>query len=175
MFVRVGVAVAVVYRPLLAPLWVPLGALAAVTLGAGAVLALRGRRERAAERVPEVRLKNPFRLTASLRFALFFAALLLLVELVRRETSAQGLYAVAVLAGLSDVDAITLSMAQQARGGGALDVAAGAIACAALANTLVKCALVAVLGSRELRRRVVIVTALILACAALAFALSRAT
>ncbi len=172
MFARIGVTVAVVYRPLLAPLWVPLGAMGTATLAVALVSALRARRGVAHERAPEVGLKNPFRLTASIRFALFFALVLLLVELARRELPAGGLYAVAALAGLSDVDAITLSMSEQARGGGSTQLAAGAIAVAALANTLVKCGLVAALGSRALRQRIVLASALVVACGALAFALA---
>ena len=171
MFARVGVAVALVHRPLLAPLLRPLGAMGAAALVAAAVSYLRARRAVASERAPDVNLRNPFRLTASIRFALFFAATLLVVELVRRSLPAGGLYAVAALAGLTDVDAITLSMAELARGGGAAEVAAGAIAVAALTNTLVKCGLVIVLGSPELRRPALRATAAIIACGSLAFVL----
>lgn len=172
MFARIAVTVAVVHRPLLAPLGLPLGAMGAATLAVAVASILRARRGPERERAPELALKNPFRLTASIRFALFFAAVMLLVELVRRELPAGGLYAVAALAGLSDVDAITLSMSAQARGGGALPLAAGAIALAALANTLAKCGLVATLGSRALRQRILFASALVVACGALAFALA---
>jgi uncharacterized membrane protein (DUF4010 family) len=62
---------------------------------------------------------------------------------------------VAGLAGLTDVDAITLSMADFARQGGDAATAVGAIAVASVSNTLVKCGLVATLGSRALRMRLV--------------------
>jgi uncharacterized membrane protein (DUF4010 family) len=120
---------------------------------------------------PAVPLRNPFRLTASIRFALFFAGMMLLVELVRREMPAGGTYIVAALAGLTDVDAITLSMAEQARAGGAAEVAAGAIATAALSNTLVKCGIVVALGTRELKTRIAIATAVIVAVGAASLAL----
>jgi uncharacterized membrane protein (DUF4010 family) len=70
---------------------------------------------------------------------------------------------VAGLAGLSDVDAITLSMAELARQGGDARTAVGAIAVAAVANTVVKCGLVVALGSPSLRQRLLPATALILA------------
>jgi len=41
------------------------------------------------------------------------------VELVRRAFATTGLYVVAALAGLTHVDAITLSMAEQAKSGDA--------------------------------------------------------
>lgn len=171
MFARVGVAVALVHRPLLAQLAGPLGAMGGAGLAAALVAYTRARRAAAAGRAPEVNLRNPFRLTASIRFALFFAATLLVVELVRRSLPEGGLYAVAALAGLTDVDAITLSMAELARSGDPAGVAAGAITVAALTNTLVKCGLVAALGSARLRRVVLWATAAILVAGALALIL----
>ena len=70
------------------------------------------------------------------------------------------------MAGLADVDAITLSMAQMARDGGALPSAAIAIVVAATANTIVKCGIVLTLGSRPLKARVLLLTASLLAVAA---------
>jgi len=66
----------------------------------------------------------------------------------------RGVYYVAALAGTTDVDAITLSMAQYARSNG-VEVAVQAITIAALANTLVKTAMVALLGHAGLRRPVI--------------------
>jgi uncharacterized membrane protein (DUF4010 family) len=174
MFVRVLVVVAVVHRPLFRVLALPFAAMAATTLALAVrhYLATRGER---AERAPAVQLKNPFRLTASIRFALVFALVLLVVELARRTLPAGGLYVVAALAGLTDVDAITLSMAGLARGGTAPELAAGAIVVAALANTCAKCAFVASLGSAALRRSTLRATAWILASGAAALALARLT
>jgi uncharacterized membrane protein (DUF4010 family) len=72
---------------------------------------------------------------------------------------------VAVLAGLTDVDAITLSMAGFANGGGDVAVATRAIALAALSNTLVKAGLAATLGATALKRRVVATTGALLVVA----------
>jgi uncharacterized membrane protein (DUF4010 family) len=170
MFARVAVAVGVVHRPLLTSLALPLGAMGASALAAALLCARQ--RGPVPERAPAVHLKNPFRLAASIRFALLFAALLLLVELVRRHLPSGGLYAVAALAGAGDVDAITLSMAELARDGGSGALAAGAITTAVLANTLVKCGLVFVLGSRVLFRRIALATALVLASGAVALVLA---
>jgi uncharacterized membrane protein (DUF4010 family) len=171
MFVRVAIEVLVVQRALLAPLAWPLGTMGLATLATAAFFGLHAARRGPGEGAPEVKVKNPFSLTASIRFALFFALVLLVVALVRRQVSGQGLYLVAALAGLTDVDAITLSMADFARNGGAHEVAVGAIVTAVLANTLVKCAFVAALGSRELTRRILLAGGLILAGAVLALLL----
>ena len=163
MFVRVLVEVAVVHAPLVLPLVLPLGAMGAVTLALATVFAIRARREPPA-RAGEVPLHNPFSLTAALQFALLFAAVLLVVELAQQHFPGEGFYVVAGLAGLTDVDPVTLSMARLVREGGA-DPRSGvaAIVLASLTNTVVKCGMVVVLGSAGLRRRAVLATALLLA------------
>ncbi len=167
MFARVAVEVAVVHRPLLAAVAVPLAAMGATALAAAVFLYLRCGRAGRAARSPDVGLKNPFRLSSSIRFALFFALVLLVVELAREHLPGKGLYAVAALAGLTDVDAITLSMAELARDGGPTSTAVGAIVTASLTNTLTKCGMVLALGSKALSRRVLVVTGLLLASGAL--------
>jgi uncharacterized membrane protein (DUF4010 family) len=72
------------------------------------------------------------------QFAALFAVVLLAVKIVQQHFPPDGLYAVAALAGLTDVDAITLSMAEFAKSGEAR-VAVISIVIAALSNTLVKC------------------------------------
>jgi len=67
----------------------------------------------------------------------------------------EGIYLVAALAGLTDIDAITLSMAEYAKSGPA-GIAVDAIVIAALANTLVKTGMVVALGSSELRRTLLV-------------------
>jgi uncharacterized membrane protein (DUF4010 family) len=100
-----------------------------------------------------VQLRNPFSLTSAAKFAAIFALVLLVVKLAQIHAPDRGIYFVAALAGTTDVDAITLSMAQYARTG---DVAGAtdAIIIAALTNTVVKGGMVAVLGSAALRRAV---------------------
>jgi uncharacterized membrane protein (DUF4010 family) len=132
-----------------------------VTLGAAAIFLRRGRGGMQAA-AGDVRLKNPFSLTAACKFGLLFAAVLLVVAAVERYFPGQGYYLVAALAGLTDVDAITLSMTGLARSGGAsLATIAGALVVAALANTLVKCGLVVATGGAKLRQSIVLVTAVL--------------
>jgi len=156
---RIVAIAAVLYAPLVSPLLLPFGALTVVTLGA-AVLFLRRARAHEPAAAAEVALKNPFSLTSATKFGLLFAVVLLLVAGVERYFQGRGYYVVAALAGLTDVDAITLSMAGIARGGGApLATAAAAVVIAALSNTLVKCGLVVATASTGLRRSIVLVTA----------------
>ncbi len=157
MGVRIVVLAALLFTPLVRPLVVPFGAMTIATLAAALFCLHRGRSEEAA--AGEVALKNPFSLTAAVKFGMLFAAVLIVVAAVERYLPSQGYYLVAALAGLTDVDAITLSMAGVARNGGAdLGTVVGALVVAALANTLVKCGLVVATASPGLRRSIVTVT-----------------
>jgi uncharacterized membrane protein (DUF4010 family) len=160
MFVRVVVIASLVHRPLLAPLIGPFSAMGLVCLAAAGVC-YRGSSE--AERGPqvEVALRNPFSLRSAVNFGLFFAGVLLVVAIARTHLAAGGLYAVAALAGLTDVDAITLSMATYARDGGAAPIAVGAIVIAAIANSAAKTGMTMALGAKPFWRRVLAASAAI--------------
>ena len=159
MFVRVLIMVAVVERSLLAPLLLPMGAMGGLTAGVAIFYLWRGMRVGATRAQGEdVPLTNPFSLVAATKFGLFFAAIKLVVKLVETYLPPSGLYALAAVAGLTDVDAITLSVAGSVKQGGDLAVAATAIVIAAVANTLVKCGIVLSLGAGVLRVRMVAAT-----------------
>ncbi len=165
---RVVVIVGAVYRPLL---WDVLPGMVLLGLATGGVAVWWWRRASAAEgesRSDRLPVKNPFNLTSAIQFAVLFAVVLLLVKVFEAGSSGGGVYAVAVLAGLTDVDAITLSMAELVKSGGESVMAVRAVILAALANTVFKAAVVAGLGSRELRRRVVLSGAVVGAAAVLA-------
>jgi uncharacterized membrane protein (DUF4010 family) len=93
---------------------------------------------------------------------------LLLVKLAQTYLPTKGVLVVAALAGLTDVDAITLSMTEFSRTGGDIRLAATAIVVAAITNTVVKCGLATGLGAPALRWRVIAATLVILACGSLA-------
>jgi uncharacterized membrane protein (DUF4010 family) len=168
MFVRVIVEVLVVNRALLGPVMVPFAAMAAAA--AAAALFLR-RRAPSHEPTAGVPLRNPFSLRAAAKFAAFFALVLLVVKLVQTYAPGHGVYFVAALAGTTDVDAITLSMAQYARTGSA-QVAVQAITVAALTNTVIKTVMVGVLADAGLRRPMLVAAAVVLAAGALSLALA---
>lgn len=164
MFVRVVVEVAVVHPSLVGRVAVPMSAMGFVTLLI-ALLHFRagaGAKKKAEPPKEELRVANPFSLTSAVKFGAFFALVLLVVKLVERHASGSGFYAIAALAGLTDVDAITLSMANYAKNGGDADVAINSITIAALSNTVTKFAMIAVLGAAGLKARMAVATALIL-------------
>jgi uncharacterized membrane protein (DUF4010 family) len=155
MFVRVIVEVMIVNRALLPKVLPPFAAMAVVAVAAAAYLFRRAEAGASTESVP---LKNPFSLTAAAKFAAFFALVLLAVKLLEAYAAGRGLYFVAALAGTTDVDAITLSMAQYARAGHAA-TAAHAITVAAIANTVVKAAMVTTIADPSLRKPVLAASA----------------
>jgi uncharacterized membrane protein (DUF4010 family) len=138
-----------------------MGALGVVAaIGAG-LFWLRGRQ---AERNgnSEVPLKNPFSLTSAIKFAALFTLIEVIVKLAQTYLPQSGFYAIAGIAGLTDVDAITLSMSEYAQQGGSAAVATRSIVIATISNTLVKCGLVALWGGRRLALRVGLATGAIL-------------
>jgi uncharacterized membrane protein (DUF4010 family) len=103
-------------------------------------------------------LRNPFSLIEAAKFAALFAVVLLATKFVQAHFPPSGLYAVAALAGLTDVDAITLSMAEFAQSGEA-GVAVIAIVIAALSNTLVKCGMAFLVAGTALGKPLLIAAA----------------
>ncbi len=168
MFGRVVVTATVVAPAMFGAIAVPFGAMLVASC-AGAVVCLWPRRRGpAAAAAAAVVIKNPFSLWAACKFALLFAAVQMLLKLGQQYLPQAGVYTIAAIAGLTDVDAITLSMAQQARAGDdAMAVAVVAIAVATVANTLVKAGIATLLG-RGLARPVLLGTAAILAAGTIA-------
>jgi uncharacterized membrane protein (DUF4010 family) len=153
MFARMLMVVAVVDRPLLAELAWPLGVMAA---GGYIVVASHVFRKNSKETTSAepVALRNPFELTRAVAFGLLYGVVLFVAKAAQVYVGSTGLYASAVLAGLTDVDAIMLSLLDLHRAGMDGSVAVTGITFAAITNTLVKGAIAAVVGGRALGRRV---------------------
>jgi uncharacterized membrane protein (DUF4010 family) len=161
MFARVLVLVAVVNQALLASLLVPFGLMGIVVGGVAALLYFRDAADKFPATTKELEVSNPFSLSEAAKFAALFAVVLVAVKIAQLNFPPSGVYAVAVVAGLTDVDAITLSMADLAKSGTA-HVAVTAIVIAALVNTAVKCGIAFVLGGASLGKPLLLTTAAIL-------------
>ena len=151
MFPRVLLEVGVINPQLLPPLLLPLG-LAGLVYAGGALVFYRIAGGELRE-VIEPPLKNPFELGPALRFAALLAVILLLIEAARTWLGDAGVWGVAILSGLSDVDAITLSLARSAKTDMSAELAVQGIYLAAFSNSLVKAGLIALIGGRELASR----------------------
>ena len=98
---------------------------------------------------------NPAELKAALSFGALYAVVLLAVAFARDRFGTAGLYTVAVISGLTDVDAITLSTARLVNGGRlAAETGWRTILIAALSNMVFKAGIVAVLGEPRLLGRI---------------------
>jgi len=150
MFSRVLVEVAALNVALLRVLWLPVAASAAVGLAYCIYLHFAQRTDEEGE----VDFSNPFELGPAIKFGLIYAVILLISKAAQTYLGNTGLYLSSIVAGLTDVDAITLSVAELSRTAGGLDLgtAARAIVLAAMSNTAVKGGIVLTSGSPALRK-----------------------
>jgi len=96
-------------------------------------------------------MANPLQLAAALQMALLFQAVMMLVPLAGRIWGQTGVLISAAVLGLTDVDALTVSMARGVAYTVSLDAAALAIAVGVLSNTVLKLTAALVFGSRPFR------------------------
>jgi len=95
---------------------------------------------------------NPLRLLAAIRMAVAFQIAIIVLAWVRDTWGTAGLFATSAALGLTDMDALTVSMSRPEANLGA-SMAARAIAIGILANTLMKLVLVVTIGRSAYRRR----------------------
>lgn len=152
-FIRVIVEVAIVAPRVVAFIAPPLAAMLLFMAGLSAAIYFRERKTPAS--LPEP--KNPAELKAALIFGLLYAFVLLLVAAAKKYLGDRALYAVAVVSGLTDMDAITLSTAQLVNHN-ALTPHVGwrLILIASLSNLVFKFGIVATLGTPRLRNRMAV-------------------
>ena len=94
---------------------------------------------------------NPLQLGAALQMAVLFQVVLVALPVVQQYLGGQGVVASAVVLGLTDVDALTVSLARGAAASVSAQTAAFAIGVGVLTNTLVKLALVLSIGADHYR------------------------
>jgi uncharacterized membrane protein (DUF4010 family) len=108
------------------------------------------------ESIPQnIEFKNPFDLKEALVMGVVFGATLALISLSNRYVGDMGVYAVALVSGIADVDAIVLSLSSLAKNSLNPTTAQYAILIAIVSNTLAKSALVLFFGKIALFRFVV--------------------
>jgi uncharacterized membrane protein (DUF4010 family) len=100
----------------------------------------------------QIRANNPFELWPAIKFGLLFGIILFISKAAQENFGTGGVFVSSAVAGLTDVDAITLSLSNLAGSAITETAAAQGITLAALANTAVKAFLAAVTGAPSLRR-----------------------
>jgi len=141
MFVRVLVVVGVLDRPLALHLAWAVGTMSVVAIAAAVFLWSRA--SSADRGMPgaagAVKLKNPFSIMPALKFGGFFVGILFAAKLAKIYLGDRGIYAAAAVSGLADVDAITLTIAEQTQAGDLnRTVGAAGVIIAVVANSVVK-------------------------------------
>ena len=96
---------------------------------------------------------NPLQLSEAIKFGLLFGIIYGAVKVVETKYGEIGVYVISFLSGISDVDAITLSLSEMAKRALPSSVAMGGIVIASITNSLVKLALSFYLGGRFLGKR----------------------
>jgi uncharacterized membrane protein (DUF4010 family) len=99
-------------------------------------------------------LQNPLELAPALRFGLLLVVILLLAEALKRHVGEAGIFLLAAVSGIADVDAITLSLGRMSSLDLPLRTAVTGIVIASAINSLVKALLAVSVGTRALRARV---------------------
>lgn len=160
LFIRMFVEISVVAPRILPRVAAPLAMLLIIhlvvcTLGYRAV----GQHEKS---MPEQ--SNPAELTPALIFGALYALITIAIAAAKEYFGSRGIYAVALISGFTDVDAITLSTANLAEAGTIeISTAWRAMVIATLANMIFKTGAASILGGVALMRRLLLLFALPLA------------
>lgn len=146
MAVRIGVIAAVMSPPLMQRLLPAVAAFTLVSLAAALLIARLGR---AAEELQGGASKSPFELRSVLKFALVLGLIIATARVLSGLYGAQNLPLVGAIAGLVDVDALTLAVGEMTAKG--LDLGTGALAVliAAAVDTASKTVIAMVVGGRR--------------------------
>jgi uncharacterized membrane protein (DUF4010 family) len=161
MFFRVLIAVAVISPELARRLALGVGILGAVSLLSCAFLFSR---HETGEKGSVTSGSNPFELGEAVKFGLLFGVVTIIAKAAQVYLGSAGLYIAGAVAGLTDVDAIALSMANLAdQDRDMAGIAARTILIAIMANTVTKTSMAVSVGAPELKRRILPFAALLLA------------
>jgi uncharacterized membrane protein (DUF4010 family) len=112
---------------------------------------------------PETYLKNPFEIKTALQFGALLAAIMVMAKALHAWFGDTGIYILAGISGIIDIDAVTLSMSSMAREGLIIEVATRAIVIAAIVNTFVKGLLSATIARGQMARDIGIVLLIVIA------------
>lgn len=154
MLPRVLIITGLVDQAFAATLVVPFALMAAPGVGFAVWIWLRHRPQIREGDVPP--LENPLGLWTAIKFAALYSLIAFLVKIFREQGWDHGLLPLSFLSGLTDMDAISLSIARE-HGAASTgpDLATRAVVLATVSNTLLKSGMAWALGSPGLKRRIV--------------------
>lgn len=149
MAIRILLAVGFVNPALLTTLIVPISVLAIVPLVAAGAIAFG---KTPTESSAPVELRNPIELGSALIYGVVFSVLFVLIRAIETNFGQAGIYVLSAISGITDVDAVSLSLAQATLKDLPISVGAMGIMIAAMVNTLVKAAIATSIGGWRLAR-----------------------
>lgn len=152
MLLRAGIEIWVINPALVQTFVIPIAIGTLAGYAYIAMLYFTSKRENISQ---NIEFKNPFDLKEALIMGLVFGATLALISLSNRYIGDMGVYAVALVSGIADVDAIILSLSSLAKNGLNPSTAHHAILIAIISNTFAKAALVLFFGKIGLFRLVI--------------------
>lgn len=163
---RVLAVVAVLGSPMLTHLALPILTGALVMLAAALVFLRRDGEQSSDE--GRLRLSNPFDLETILRFGALLTVITVAANALARYGGGEGLYVLAAISGIADVDAMTLSMTRMAGDPASVRLASNAVLTVVAVNTLSKAVLGWITGGRPVGERLLAVALAAVAAGALA-------
>ncbi|MBN2413237.1 MgtC/SapB family protein [candidate division KSB1 bacterium] len=153
MFARVLILVAAINSSMMKLLWIPLTA----SMFAGLIYCFYLYRAQHYDAEKEhVSFSNPFELGPAIKFGILFTLILFVSKAAQIYMGSIGLYFASIVAGLADVDAITLSVAKLSQGSQGIShiIAVRAVVFACVANTFVKGVIVLIGSDAGLKRAI---------------------
>ena len=150
-------------------LFFPLAAMGGISAAIGVFFLFSRRQKMNAVKNP-IQIDQPLQMSSAISFGAFFLFILILSEKIPEFFPNAGLLATGAIAGLSDVDAITLAISNLVSTG-EVGISRGAmvILLAVAVNTLVKIGIVGIFGSRRLFRAILVAIVAVLAVGSVVF------
>lgn len=159
MLPRVLIATGLVNRDFAMSLVIPFALMAVPGIVYAGWVWLRRHPARHAGDTPD--LGNPLNLSTAIKFAALYSGIAFAVKVIREQGWTQGLLPLSFISGLTDMDAISLSVARDhGKENTDASLATRAVVLAAVSNTLLKAGMGIVLGSTGLKVRLAIVLGL---------------
>ena len=149
MFPRLLIWLIILDRHLLSMLWLPITLFGLLGIGLGLWVSRRAQNNEVEESPRQS--NNPINFREAFVFAGIYIVIQLLVGFANDQFGDRGVYIASVIAGLTDIDAITISMSDYEQKSIGDQVAAIAIVMAAFSNTIIKYAFCLIFGNRAMR------------------------
>ncbi|MHA7879022.1 MAG: MgtC/SapB family protein [Saccharospirillum sp.] len=154
MFPRLLIYAYLFNKALLPSLWLPVLLMGAVLYVNAALILWRAKKGMAFNE--SVLSRNPLDMSSALYFAVLITVILVLGQFLQQWLGESGIYTLAAVSGIADVDAITLSLTRMSLSGLTLEVAVFGIVIAASVNNLVKAGLAIGVGRRAMWQPVLV-------------------